>query len=89
SIADTGIGIAPEDIPLVLEPFGQVRVDSTHTHEGTGLGLPLSKRLVELHGGTLDIESTPGVGTTVRVRFPSDRTLDGAAARTLPDPNSH
>lgn len=73
-IADTGPGIAPEDIHKVLEPFGQSRVDSIHTHEGTGLGLSLSKKLAELHDGALVLESKVGEGTTVTVKFPPERT---------------
>ena len=74
-IADTGIGIAAEDIPLVLEPFGQVGTSSDRSHVGTGLGLSVSKQLVELHGGTLTLISAPGAGTTVTVRFPADRAI--------------
>jgi len=74
-VADTGVGIAAEDIPSVLEPFGQARSNAHLTHEGTGLGLSLSKQLVELHGGTLDLESAIGLGTTVTVTFPSERVL--------------
>ncbi|MBV8166715.1 MAG: hybrid sensor histidine kinase/response regulator [Alphaproteobacteria bacterium] len=69
-VEDTGIGIKPEDIALALSPFGQVDTSLAHKHDGVGLGLPLCKRLVELHGGTLGIESTPGRGTTVTVRLP-------------------
>lgn len=80
-VGDTGLGIAKKDLAMVLEPFGQVRGNSLETHEGTGLGLSLSKQLVELHGGRLDIDSSPGVGTTVSVIFPPDRTVDiGKAA---------
>ncbi|MDF1750901.1 MAG: PAS-domain containing protein [Alphaproteobacteria bacterium] len=75
AVTDTGIGIAPSDIPKVLEPFGQVRTDAYRTHEGTGLGLSLSKQLTELHGGTLALTSEAGVGTTVSVSFPPERTL--------------
>jgi len=74
-VRDTGIGIAPADIPKVLEPFGQVRSDAYRTHEGTGLGLSLSKQLTELHGGSLSLESTVGIGTAVTVRFPPERTI--------------
>ena len=74
-VTDTGIGIAAEDVPLVLEAFGQVRTSHTVTHEGTGLGLTLSKQLVELHGGDLAIQSEVGKGTTVILRFPADRTI--------------
>jgi signal transduction histidine kinase len=69
-IADTGIGIAPHDIPKALAQFGQVDGVSNRKYEGTGLGLPLAKGLVELHGGVLDLQSEVGVGTTVTVRFP-------------------
>ena len=74
-VTDTGIGIAAEDVPLVLEAFGQVRTSHTVTHEGTGLGLTLSKQLVELHGGDLAIQSEVGKGTTVILRFPAERTI--------------
>lgn len=73
SIADTGIGIAPAKIPLALAPFGQVDSSLARRYEGVGLGLPLSKRLVEMHGGTLGIDSVLGEGTTVTIRFPADR----------------
>ncbi|MFM2128546.1 MAG: hypothetical protein RL477_92 [Pseudomonadota bacterium] len=72
-IADTGIGIAPNAIERVLERFGQVENSHTRHYEGTGLGLPIAKSLVELHGGTLEIESEPGVGTTARVNLPPSR----------------
>jgi PAS domain S-box-containing protein len=74
-IADTGIGIAPEDIPKALAPFQQIDSRISRKHEGTGLGLPLTKALVELHGGSLDLQSEVGVGTTVTVRFPAHRVL--------------
>jgi signal transduction histidine kinase len=74
-IIDTGIGIAPEDIPKALSRFGQVDADLNRQYEGTGLGLPLTKALVEQHGGTLDLQSQVGVGTTVIVRFPAARVV--------------
>ena len=74
-IADTGIGIAADDIPRVLEPFGQVDSQLSRKYSGTGLGLPLSVRLMQLHGGRLDIDSTLGAGTTVTITFPADRLL--------------
>ncbi len=83
-VADTGIGIALEDIPKALSQFGQVDSTLGRRHEGTGLGLPLTKALVELHGGSLDLQSQLGVGTTVTVRFPAERICDpfaGALAR--------
>jgi signal transduction histidine kinase len=74
-IVDTGIGIAPEDIPKALLRFGQIDGDLNRQYEGTGLGLPLTKALVELHGGTLDLQSEVSVGTTVTVRFPAERIV--------------
>jgi PAS domain S-box-containing protein len=75
SVADTGIGIAPGDIERALSPFGQVDSAISRKYVGTGLGLPLSRALAVLHGGTLEIESEPGVGTTVIVRLPSTRIV--------------
>ena len=74
-IIDTGIGLAPEDIPKALSRFGQVDGDLNRQYQGTGLGLPLTKALIELHGGTLDLQSQVGVGTTVTVRFPAKRIV--------------
>ncbi|MCE9649126.1 MAG: hypothetical protein K8R18_05800 [Parvibaculum sp.] len=79
-VADTGIGIRAEDIPKAMERFGQIDSDLNRKYQGTGLGLPLSKRLVELHGGTLMLESEIGVGTTVTAIFPMDRVLTGQQA---------
>jgi signal transduction histidine kinase len=72
SVSDTGIGIKAEDIPKVLEPFGQVESDLSLRHQGTGLGLPLTKELAELHGGSLTMESNVDVGTTVTIILPPD-----------------
>ncbi len=72
-VADTGVGMAEDDLPKALAPFVQVDQSLTRRYEGLGLGLPLSKRLVELHGGRLEIESLPGRGTTVTVHIPSAR----------------
>lgn len=83
-VADTGIGIALEDIPKALGVFGQIDSAFNRRHEGTGLGLPLSKALVEMHGGSLDLQSQPGVGTTVTIRLPAERIvrgMDSVAAR--------
>ena len=76
TISDTGIGIAPEDIPKALDPFGQIDSRLSRKYDGTGLGLPLARRLVELHQGTLSLESAVGRGTTVTVRLPADRAVD-------------
>jgi PAS domain S-box-containing protein len=73
TVADTGIGIALADIHRAMEPFGQVDNPINRKFRGTGLGLPLTKGLVELHGGSFDLESTPGVGTTVTIRLPAHR----------------
>jgi signal transduction histidine kinase len=75
SVADTGIGIEKDEIPRVLAPFGQADGSLSRKYEGTGLGLPLVKSFVELHGGSLDIQSGIGVGTTVTIRFPAERVL--------------
>ncbi|HLN25991.1 MAG TPA: ATP-binding protein [Patescibacteria group bacterium] len=72
-IVDTGIGIAMEDLPTVMKPFGQVDTGLARKYDGTGLGLPLSKAFMELHGGDLEITSVPGQGTTVTLRLPAER----------------
>lgn len=71
TVRDTGIGMAKQDIPRVLEPFVQVDSSLNRRHGGTGLGLPLSKLFVEMHGGLISIDSEPGQGTTVRVFLPT------------------
>jgi two-component system cell cycle sensor histidine kinase PleC len=80
-IADTGVGIPRDKIMVALSPFGQVDSPLAEKNDGVGLGLPLTKRLVELHDGTLDIDSEPGSGTTVTLRFPAERFV--AAATTI------
>jgi PAS domain S-box-containing protein len=75
AVSDTGIGIAKESLETVLQPFGQVDSALSRRHAGTGLGLPLTKSLVELHGGRLDLDSELGKGTTVVVRFPHERLV--------------
>jgi signal transduction histidine kinase len=75
AVADTGRGIRQEDIARAMAPFEQLETAYTRTHEGTGLGLPLAKALVELHGGNLDVTSALGVGTTVTITFPENRVL--------------
>ena len=71
SVKDSGIGMNALEIMQAMEPFGQVDTGLNRKYEGTGLGLPLTKSLVELHGGTLDIKSAPGEGTCAEVRFPN------------------
>jgi signal transduction histidine kinase len=70
AVSDTGVGIAPEDQAAVFEEFRQVGRDYTSKAEGTGLGLALTKRFVELHGGTIGVESEPGKGSTFTFRLP-------------------
>jgi signal transduction histidine kinase len=72
AVSDTGIGMSARDIPKALEPFGQIANTLTRAHEGTGLGLPLAKNLVELHGGRFVIASEPGRGTTVTITLPAE-----------------
>jgi signal transduction histidine kinase len=79
-VADTGIGIAAKDIPRALERFGQVDSTLARKYEGTGLGLPLAKHFMEMHGGTLALESQPGIGTTVTVTLPASRASAAASA---------
>ena len=74
-VRDTGIGMTEASIAVALEPFGQIADSLTRDHEGAGLGLPICRRLAELHGAQLKIESKKDVGTTVRVTFPPERTI--------------
>jgi signal transduction histidine kinase len=75
------------DIPAALQPFRQVESTLSRKHEGTGLGLPLTKAIVEMHGGTLAITSVPGKGTSVVFTLPPERVIDpqGMADSTLTD----
>jgi signal transduction histidine kinase len=70
AVADTGVGIAPADQEAIFEAFRQVGTDATRKREGTGLGLALTRRFVELHGGTIRVESAPGKGSTFTVTLP-------------------
>jgi signal transduction histidine kinase len=79
-VSDTGIGMAAEDIPRALERFGQVDSRLSRAYDGAGLGLPLAKQLIELHGGTLSIESAPDRGTTVSFVIPARRLCPLARA---------
>ncbi len=69
SVTDTGIGMSEEDIPKAISSFGQIDSKLSRKYEGTGLGLPLTKKLVELMNGTFDIKSTVGKGTTITITF--------------------
>ena len=74
-ISDNGIGMAAPDFEKVMMPFMQADSSTSRRYEGAGLGLPLAKRLVELHGGTLTVESVAGVGTAVTIGVPGDRIV--------------
>ncbi len=73
TVQDSGIGMTDAEIAKALTPFGQVENKMTATHTGTGLGLPLAKAMLELHGGRLEIHSVPGRGTSIILKFPPDR----------------
>jgi signal transduction histidine kinase len=70
TVADTGIGMDAASIPKALERFGQIDSSLARKYEGTGLGLPLTKQLAELHGASLTIESKLGEGTAITLLFP-------------------
>lgn len=72
-VSDTGIGISPEQFDNVLSPFGQVENALQRKYDGAGLGLPISKALMDLHGGSLALQSALGGGTKVVLRFPAER----------------
>ncbi len=75
-VADHGIGIKPDDLGKIMQPFHQVDNSFSRRYEGTGLGLPLTQTLVDLHGATMTIESVLDEGTTVTVRLPNSRVVD-------------
>jgi PAS domain S-box-containing protein len=87
AIIDTGIGIAPCDLPKVLTPFGQVEPVHARKQGGVGLGLPLAKKLIELHGGALALDSDVGVGTAARVVLPAERVRSAAVVEP-PSPDA-
>jgi signal transduction histidine kinase len=74
-VSDTGIGISAADLPRVMEPFGQVEGSLARRHQGTGLGLPLTRSMARQHGGELELTSTVGVGTRAVVRLPAERVM--------------
>ena len=82
AVEDTGIGIAAEDLSRVLEPYGQVEAARDRNPESTGLGLPLVKKMIELHGGSFSLESTPGQGTVATLVFPHDRVIQDSQPAT-------
>ncbi len=82
TIQDTGIGMTPAEIEIAFQPFRQVENGFARRHEGTGLGLPLAKALLDLHGGVLRLASAPGHGTTVSAIFPPARLRTPWAIRS-------
>jgi signal transduction histidine kinase len=85
-IADTGIGMSPQEIEVAMTPFGMVESAFSRRHQGTGLGLPIVTSLAKLHGAKLEIASEPGCGTRVTLAFPVERVLrDPAGKRIDPD----
>lgn len=82
AVADTGIGIAAENMELILMPFSQVASNGLIKEGGTGLGLSIVKSLIELQGGVLQIDSKVGIGTRVTVRFPNSHIIDGSLSAT-------
>jgi signal transduction histidine kinase len=83
TVSDTGIGMRPEDVATALEPFMQVDGELNRRYEGTGLGLPLVQRLIDLHGGQMAIETALGAGTTIAVTLPAERSVT-KNAETVP-----
>ena len=84
SVADTGIGIDPEKLATIFEPFTQIDASLTRRYSGTGLGLGIVKRLVTLMGGTIAIESEPGEGSTVHLTLALAED-DGSRPRPAPE----
>jgi signal transduction histidine kinase len=80
AISDTGIGIAAHDLAKALQPFGQIDSRMTRKYQGTGLGLPLTKSMIELHGGSLQLDSTVGRGTTATLWLPPARLVAAPSA---------
>ncbi len=78
-VSDAGIGMSPSDVEEAMQPFRQIDSSLARRYEGTGLGLPLTKSLVELHGGVLEIRSQVGEGTRAIVKLPKWRVIDSGA----------
>jgi two-component system cell cycle sensor histidine kinase PleC len=83
SVSDTGIGIAAQDLARLARPFEQIESQQSKTQQGTGLGLALSKALVEMHGGVVEIESEPGHGTTVSFVLPVHQDIPESHGRSF------
>jgi signal transduction histidine kinase len=83
AFADEGIGMPANEIKEVLEPFSRGNSNKARKYEGTGLGLHICSKFMQLHGGTLQIDSRVGFGTTVTIRFPAERSLPGRRIRAV------
>jgi two-component system cell cycle sensor histidine kinase PleC len=79
-IEDTGVGIPESDIAAITRPFHRLRSALDGLHQGAGLGLPYAKAIIELHGGSLEIESASGEGTRVLVLLPATKSIRANAA---------
>jgi len=82
-VSDRGCGMTPDEITLALQPFSQVTSSVAKSKEGTGLGLPLARRMTEIHGGRLEVVSVPGEGTVVTVLLPASRVVSAQFARAV------
>ncbi len=83
TIRDSGVGMTEEEIEIALTPFGQVDGGRSRWREGAGLGLPIAKALVELHGGTLELHSNKGTGTEVVIGLPARDSVSAVASEKL------
>ena len=89
-VADTGIGIAPEFHEKIFEKFFRVNDAAVEAEQGTGLGLAIAREIVRMHGGTIQVESTPGGGTTFTIELPTARDAERTrAAEVLDGAHSH
>ncbi len=88
TVADTGIGMTPEDIVQAMKPFGQVDSSLERRYEGAGLGLPITKALVEMHDGVIDVRSEPQNGTKIVLEFPPTRLRPASAVVAPPSTES-
>jgi two-component system, cell cycle sensor histidine kinase PleC len=86
-VKDTGPGIPEEEIPIVLASFGQGSNSIKSAEQGAGLGLPIAKSLVDLHGGTFALKSKLRIGTEVVITFPSERVMSALAPLAEPAPS--
>ncbi len=75
TVTDTGIGMTDDEVGIALTQFGQINSSALNAHGGTGLGLPISQQLIELHGGEFSIQSAKGEGTSVAIKLNPDRVI--------------